>query len=199
MKELYKSLLAVQSKSATLKKSKQGHGYKYTPLDEVLEHLKPLLRESGLIVWQTVEDVDGRVAVRTSVAHAESGQMLDSLAIAPEGTATNSRMSPIQTLGSDVTYLRRYSLSALFALASDEDADGAYNKTPEEQKWDDEKRSFEISSWITSAEEVLSGFVDKQTFTNLRKNAEQKFGTLPKEISKFLNDKFKEMGLANAQ
>lgn len=193
--ELYKALLMVQSKSATLKKSKQGHGYKYTPLDEVLEHLKPLLRESGLIVMQTIEDCDGRVAVRTVVAHSESGESYESVAVAPEGTQANSRMSPIQTLGSDVTYLRRYSLSALFGLASDEDADGAYNKTPEEKDADDQKQKRELSAWLLSAEEVLSGEVTKQTFSDLRKNAEERFGSLPKEVSEFLQKRFKEKGL----
>lgn len=220
MKELYKALFAIQGRAKTLPKPKQGHGYRYTPLDVIVDYIRPLLQEYGVFFFQTIEDVEGRLAVRTVVVHAETEQSIESLAVAPvwrdpiirdgEGNPLKvtvkgferfarydnaSSKEPIQELGTDATYLRRYAISAMFGLTTDEDTDGI-SYAPSEQ--DEANRALEISSWITSAEEVLSGDVNKQTFTNLRKNAEQKFGSLPKEISKFLKDKFKEMGFSNA-
>ncbi len=187
MKNLYKALLQVQSQVETLPKTKQAHGYRFTPLDVILDYLRPKLKEAGLVVLQTVEDVDGAVAVKTTVIHAESGEKMEALAVAPKERG-NIRMSPVQAMGSDITYLRRYSISPIFGIASDEDVDGDYlDKSKPQKQAPKEPSTADLSKFLSYADAEAGKATDAEVFSGLRGEAEQAFGKpLPKEISSHL-------------
>jgi hypothetical protein len=121
---LFAGLAIVRDKVRALPKTKAGHGYNYTPLDEILDYLRPTLEAANLIVIQEVcTDERGNAGVETRVI-AEDGGEACAVCYAPPAEGGSARMSPIQRVGSEITYLRRYGLCALLGLASGEDTDG---------------------------------------------------------------------------
>lgn len=105
--------------------SKKGEGssysYAYADLQAYLEVCRKPLADNGLAFIQNV-GVDGQKAtVSTFLTHA-SGQFIESDPL----TLTASDSMP-QSIGSAITYARRYSLSAVLGMASeaDDDANGA--------------------------------------------------------------------------
>lgn len=89
--------------------------YKYADLAAVLAAVRPALTANGLAITQSVEGQE----VVTRLIHS-SGQSLCGRCplVMDEG-----RRGP-QALGSALTYSRRYGLSALLGVASEEDDDG---------------------------------------------------------------------------
>lgn len=92
---------------------------RYADLASVVKASRPFLSKNGLCVIQrTVTNDEGQVFLFTRLCHS-SGQWIESnMAVKPPKT-------DIQTMGSYLTYLRRYMYSALTGVvASDEDDDG---------------------------------------------------------------------------
>ena len=95
---------------------------KYTSLDAIMEVVRPVLAKNGLIVVQSVLDtIDGEhstsITVESRVIHS-SGEWIAGVVQVPVMQQTS------HGFGSALSYGRRYSLSALLSLASDEDDDG---------------------------------------------------------------------------
>lgn len=120
------ALVAAQSEMRAVGRDRQNPHYKnsYATLDNILETVRPVLAKHGLAVVQGASvpttDVEGRVvavAVESVLVHA-SGEWIAESVVMPL-----DKLNP-QGAGSAVTYGRRYSLSALLALATDEDDDG---------------------------------------------------------------------------
>jgi hypothetical protein len=120
MKNLYKALAGFQSEVPNIYKNSQGYGYKFADLGEINDIIKPLLTKHGL---GYVQPINGST-IKTIVFHVESGESLESLADIPQGVHLKG-MNDFQVLGSAITYLRRYSLSSILGLITDEDADAA--------------------------------------------------------------------------
>lgn len=91
----------------------------YADLGSVWDAARPVLSKYGLCVMQTTEmSSDGaRIIMVTTLAHT-SGQWMKSLL--PLNPAKNDS----QGIGAAITYLRRYSLSALVGVVCDDDDDG---------------------------------------------------------------------------
>lgn len=111
-------------------KSQGGASYKfeYTTFDAIIEHVRGPLTTNGLWFLQSIE-VDGPGnALRTTLTHS-SGQWVS-------GTVRIPQAGKMQELGSALTYLRRYALSSLLGIASedDDDANAADGNTVEAQK-----------------------------------------------------------------
>lgn len=120
MKELYKALAAFQSEVPTIKKNAAGYSYNFADLEEINNVIKPLLTKHGLGYIQPIEGS----SIKTIIFHVESGESIESLTDIPQGVQL-AKMNDFQVLGSAITYLRRYSLSSMLGLVTDEDADAA--------------------------------------------------------------------------
>lgn len=120
MKELYKALAAFQAEVPNIYKNSTGYGYKFADLGEINEIIKPLLTKYGLGYLQPIEGD----SIQTIIYHVESGEAIRSNAHIPQGVQLKG-MNEFQVLGSAITYLRRYSLSSMLGLITDEDADAA--------------------------------------------------------------------------
>jgi len=113
MKTLYTKLFAIQTKWVQVSKDWVNPHFrsKYMTLDNIIETLAPLLAENRLLVTHFIAQQE----LVTRVVDVESGEYLDSsfglLATDP------------QKKGSEVTYAKRYNLSALFNICADEDDD----------------------------------------------------------------------------
>ncbi|WP_107950893.1 ERF family protein [Lysinibacillus parviboronicapiens] len=118
---LAKALSQFQAKVKQPLKDKDNPFFKskYVPLENVVEAITATSGEYGLSFIQfPLNDPNGRVGVTTLLMH-ESGEWIESEPI----FATPAKQDA-QGAGSVITYLKRYSLSALFGITSDEDDDG---------------------------------------------------------------------------
>ncbi len=91
----------------------------YADLGSVWDAARPVLSKYGLCVMQTTELAADRnqVIMVTTLAHT-SGQWMKSF------LPLNPSKNDSQGMGAAITYLRRYSLSAIVGVVCDEDDDG---------------------------------------------------------------------------
>jgi len=120
MKNIYKALADFQQEVPTIKKNATGYGYKFADLEEINNVIKPLLRKHGLGYTQPLDGT----SIKTILFHVESGESLESTTEIPQGVQLKGQ-NEFQVLGSAITYLRRYSLSSMLGLVTDEDADAS--------------------------------------------------------------------------
>lgn len=124
---LAKALAAAQSElQPALKNARNPHLHnRYADLSAVYEAVRDVLPRHGLAVAQTMLPADGKAHVRTWLMH-ESGEWLASECLMP----LDHRGGP-QGMGSAITYARRYSLSAIIGVVSedDDDAEAAQGKS----------------------------------------------------------------------
>ncbi|MBJ8054914.1 ERF family protein [Bacillus cereus] len=99
---------------------------KYSPLDVVINEVKPILAKYGLAVNQSTGSEGENIVIKTLLMH-ESGEWMESDPLVlpayqlGKGGAKNYTA---QGAGSAITYGRRYSLSAILGIASESDDDG---------------------------------------------------------------------------
>lgn len=120
MKNLYKSLASLQQEVPVILKDTSGYGYKYADLPAIFEVINPLMAKHGLGFYQAVNGTK----IKTVIFHIESAETLESDTDIPQGVQLKG-MNDFQVLGSAITYIKRYALSALLGLVTDKDTDGA--------------------------------------------------------------------------
>jgi hypothetical protein len=91
--------------------------FSYATLDAIMSAIKKPLSDNGLALVQRVVMGDKGMVLATELLH-ESGQRISS--ILPLNPAANDA----QSLGSAITYMRRYAICALVGVVADEDDDG---------------------------------------------------------------------------
>jgi hypothetical protein len=109
-------VFAVQGELKAVPRSKEvkagKYSFRYAPLDAIAEYIVPIMQKHGLLFMQAVNaDV-----LTTRVLH-KSGQWIES------ETHLNRDHANMQGFGGEVTYKRRYALSALLGIVSDDDND----------------------------------------------------------------------------
>ncbi len=119
-KALSKAQAAIQP---ALKTSENPHlGSKYADLGSVWAACRKALSSNGLsIVQLPVSDGPGYVALETIILH-ESGEYIANTARTPAKDPKGQETA--QSVGSAITYLRRYALSAALGIVADTDDDG---------------------------------------------------------------------------
>lgn len=100
-------------------KLKTGGEYEfyYTTIDRIIEMIRKPMAENGLSFAHSVTLDQEWAIVTTRIMHASGQWIEDELPVKPDGFGP-------QQVGSAITYGKRYSLSALLGVASDEDDDG---------------------------------------------------------------------------
>ena len=111
---------------------------KYAPLSEVVNVTRPILSKHGLSIVQAPTTEDGNITITTLLMHS-SGEWIESPAL----TLKMDKVSA-QGAGSAITYARRYSLSAVLGISSEDDDDGNIAETKQENT-KDEKQSKPLS------------------------------------------------------
>jgi hypothetical protein len=129
IEKLAPALVAAQAELTSITKDKVNPHFKskYVTLDAIIEAVRPVLASHGLsIVQGGYGDLDvqpGIFGVETTLIHT-SGEWLSTFVEVPL-----AKKDP-QGAGSGLTYGRRYGLSALLSLATDEDDDANNASTP---------------------------------------------------------------------
>jgi len=116
--ELAKALSNFQGKMTAVKKDATNPFYKskYATLDTIWETIRKPLSESGLSIAQTMNVFGDKSLLETTLYH-NSGEWISGTQL------VNPIKDDPQSLGSAISYARRYSLSALLGIVADEDDD----------------------------------------------------------------------------
>jgi hypothetical protein len=95
---------------------------KYAPLNDVLNHVRPMLAKHGLSVSQLVSGEDS-IGVTTMLLHKSGQYLADNVTLKPDN---GKGLSVAQNAGVVITYLRRYGLTAILGIAGEDDTDGGH-------------------------------------------------------------------------
>lgn len=116
--KIFAAVVALQSEINNPKKSKQGHGYKYAELAQIIELSREPLATNGLAVAQYCTAIDGQSYLVTQMIHS-SGQWLRGYY--PLEKAGMRAVNDAQQMGAAMTYARRYNLAAILGVAQEDD------------------------------------------------------------------------------
>ena len=129
MINLYKALANFQQEVPVIHKGTSGYGYSYADLPAIFETINPLLKKHGLGFYQSVNGTK----IDTTVFHIESGEQITSSTDIPQNVEL-AKMNQFQVLGSAITYIRRYALSAMLGLVTDKDTDASGEQVKQDTK-----------------------------------------------------------------
>ena len=121
--EIAKALSSFQKEVEQPSKDKVNPFFKskYVDLESVVETINKFGPTNGLSFTQwPVTNEQGMIGVSTLLLH-ESGEYIEY-----DPIFMKSEKDTAQGAGSMITYLKRYSLSAMFGITSDEDDDGNF-------------------------------------------------------------------------
>lgn len=121
LSNLATALSKAQGEAKDIVKGKQGYGYKYATLESILSMLRPILSSNGLSVIQSNGNEGNLITVTTRLMHSSGEWLEDSGGIEFQ---LLKGMNNAQSVGSAISYLRRYQISAFMNITSDEDVDG---------------------------------------------------------------------------
>lgn len=141
--ELLIALGKAQSQINPVKKKEYNPFFKskYADLCQVWECCKKPLHANGLLILNNIDYEDKQLMLETTLFHVSSSQWIRSSLPLPMSNNKND----IHPLGSAITYYKRYNLSALTGLVTqDEDDDGAASVSSVNNK-SSEKIAFPIN------------------------------------------------------
>ncbi len=114
-------LLEFQKKVGAITKDSTNPFYKsnYFDINKLIEVIKPILNEVGLVLLQPLENLNGKPALRTIVCDPEAKDM--ALAYIMDSTIPLPENPDPQKIGSIITYYRRYAIQSLLFLQAEDD------------------------------------------------------------------------------
>lgn len=129
--EFAKDFIELQAELATLPKDKKGYGYNYTDFDTIVSYIRPLMKKHNFAFTQCLQALEGKNGIMTMLIHS-SGETLSGFCLLPEVKVVSkdgkSKLNEAQELGASITYMKRYGLSAILGISTDEDTDGVTEK-----------------------------------------------------------------------
>lgn len=140
---LFQKLLEIQKTVVGLGKDSKSFGYQYVSGSKVLEHIKPMMNELGVILKQEVLDIENtrqdyttkngskteiltKARMMFTWVDCETGEKDENL------FAANGFNEFEKGLGSALTYAERYFLLKYFHISTDEDDIDNPNRKPNE-------------------------------------------------------------------
>ena len=177
IKNIAVAMCEVQASMESASKSSDNPFFnsKYADLSEVLRCIKGIIPSKNLSFMQMPSFESGVVSVETIVMHS-TGEWISSTSSSPI-----SKSNP-QGVGDAITYLRRYSLAAIFGLAQQDDDGNSNseqapkNKSSQKQSQDDNKHWYKDSDYQADLEGMTSAIRN---------------GTPPGDVINDISQKFK--------
>lgn len=134
---LIQKLLSVQEKLKAPKSQNNNFGkYKYRSCEDILEAVKPLNVEAGLLltISDEIELVDGRHYVKATCRVTDGTDEIVVTASAREA-GNKKGMDDAQVTGATSSYARKYALNGLYLIDDTKDADtDEYARQQKQQK-----------------------------------------------------------------
>jgi len=127
LNELFSALAKAQEEMSIASHNSTNPFFKskYSDLASVVKASRPCLAKNGLSVIQLMQFQDGNTFLATRLCHASGQWIASKMPIKPI-------KSDIQSIGSYITYLRRYTYAAIVGVVAsedDDDAESAMNRT----------------------------------------------------------------------
>lgn len=133
---VYKKLLQIQTglKAPKSQYNKFGN-YNYRNCEDILEALKPLLKELNTVIVITDDIIflEGRFYIKATakLIDIEDGTSIENVAFAREEESKKG-MDASQVTGASSTYARKYALNGLFTIDDTKDSDTTNNTNRDE-------------------------------------------------------------------
>ena len=110
-------------------------GYKYRSAETILEAVKPLLKEQGIVITidDTLEQVGDRYYIKATVSLHKDNHTIKTQAYAREEESKKG-MDGSQITGASSSYARKYALNGMFAIDDTKDSDATNDGKPAVQK-----------------------------------------------------------------
>lgn len=124
-KTINDALLDIQARLKAPKGQTNNFGhYKYRSAEDILEAVKPLLKENGcfLTISDDIVMVGSRIYVKATITLSKNGETIHTTAFARE-SKSKSGMDASQITGAASSYARKYALNGLFCIDDTKDAD----------------------------------------------------------------------------
>lgn len=182
-KQIYSALMAVQRDLKAPKGQFNDFGsYNYRSAEDIIEAVKPLLNENGLILNMTddVVMIGDRIYIKAtvSVIDVANGDTVTATAFAREAVA-KKKLDDSQITGLASSYARKYALNGLFAIDDTKDADtNEYQQTQTQQTQVNSNRANE----------------ERHGALKVLNDAIKKAGVKPAEIAAIVGAKFGKTG-----
>lgn len=127
---IFKKLMNVQSAlKANKSRFNKFGGFSYRSAEDILEAVKPLLKENGLVLICSDTLTDGCITATYRLIDVESGAEVSNSALAVIGE--HKGMSAEQNTGCASSYARKYALNGLFAIDDSTSDPDSMNNTQE--------------------------------------------------------------------
>lgn len=126
--EIYNKLFNLQNSFKSKKDSYNNFGkYAYRNAEAMLSTLKPLMAEQKVILLFNEELInDNTMKCTASLIDIETGEKIETSSICKIDSRLKG-MSEAQSSGACISYLRKYTMGALFAVDDGKDADSVDN------------------------------------------------------------------------
>ena len=137
--KLYKKLLEIQKTITSLTKDSNGHNFEYTSGSKVLNAIKPIMNDQGLILKQEMENVENQL-MEYKTKYGTKTEMFCSIKFKFTWIDTETGETDInyfysngmndfdKGVGSAATYAERYFLLKYFHIPTDKDDNDALPK-----------------------------------------------------------------------
>lgn len=161
---VYKKLLAVQSKIKCNKNQKNSFGnYNYRSCEDILEAVKPHLVEvkATIMLSDTIELVGDWHYVKATATFMdlETGNRIDVSAYAREEFVSGKKMDYPQFTGSSSSYARKYALNGMLLLDDSKDPDSdAYQEPTPTKKEEPKPQTKQLTKEDVEAREKLIAY-----------------------------------------
>ena len=192
---VYEKLIAIQSELKAPKSQYNNFGkYAYRNCEDILESLKPLLKEhkSTIYISDEIVTVLERFYVKATVTFidAETGEKIINTAYARE-EEDKKGMDGSQVTGSSSSYARKYALNGMFAIDDTKDSDFTNTTTKGDNTGLSEaqiKRLLAIASKVNiSADDVKKVVAKTFGVQDLRKMNKQQYDEICSRLEKKSN------------
>ena len=189
---VYEKLIAIQSELKAPKSQYNNFGkYAYRNCEDILESLKPLLKEhkSTIYISDEIVTVLERFYVKATVTFidAETGEKIINTAYARE-EEDKKGMDGSQVTGSSSSYARKYALNGMFAIDDTKDSDFTNTTTKGDNTGLSEaqiKRLLAIASKVNiSADDVKKVVAKTFGVQDLRKMNKQQYDEICSRLEK---------------
>ena len=189
---VYEKLIAIQSELKAPKSQYNNFGkYAYRNCEDILEALKPILKEhkSTVYISDEIVTVLERFYIKATVTFidAETGESITNTAYAREEESKKG-MDGSQVTGASSSYARKYALNGMFAIDDTKDSDFTNTTTKGDNPGLSEaqiKRLLAIASKVNiSADDVKIVVAKSFGVQDLRKMNKQQYDEICSRLEK---------------
>lgn len=160
--KLHEKLLAIQTKLKAPKGQYNSFGkYSYRSAEDILEAVKPLNAEQGVLLTITdeIKEIGGRVYVVATATVSDGTDTLQVSAFARE-PENKKGMDESQITGATSSYARKYALNGLYAIDDNKDADT--NEHKQQQDNAPKKQPAQKQQAQKQQQQQEQGFTEKE-------------------------------------